>query len=288
MRMILVLALLTLTGCITGQKNRQEGGTVTAIPPKITDWLLQQSDREKFNTELEGQKEELQKQITASSNATQAQLSGLLNASVSKLGEKVTGVEARVSELVKLNATMNNTASAELKTSLDKVNAEITGIKAQMTNIVSLQNNMKAELSAITEIRAQLSAVADIKLQLGKVTADVEAQAGVNNSIDKKIEDIKQTFVSSAGRDVNMLPKQAVDIITDSWRNFGIIIGLLLGAATTIISLSFKYARQRAEKRFEIEKQTKENAYKLLHDALIEIPPEKATNLRGKLGEQNA
>jgi archaellum component FlaC len=191
------------------------------------------------------------------------------------LGEKVTGVEARISELVKLNATMNNTANTNLGARLEGVNSEIAGIKAQMTNIVNLHSN----------VEAQLSAIAQIKFQLGKMTADLAGQAGVNNSIEKRIEDLKQTFVSSAGRDVNMLPKQAVDIITESWKFFGIVIGILLIAATTIISLSYKYARQRAEKRFEIEKKTKDNIYKLLHGVLVEVPPDKATNIRNRLGE---
>jgi hypothetical protein len=264
----IILLACSITGCIdvASPKPRQEGGEIDSKGPTINLPAPQTVDTEKLEKNIKDQ-------ITASSNNTQNQLSGLVTASVSKLGEKVTGVEARVTDLIKVEATMNNTAQADLRAKVDSVITTQAEFRAEMNNMVEVSNKMSADLKAF----------ADIKFQLGKITSDIEGQAGVNNKIEKKIEDVKQTFLSRAGRDVNMLPKQAVDIITNSWMFFAGLVSTLLAAATTIISLSYKYARQRAERRFELEKDSKEKLYELLHATLVELPPEKAEGIKSKM-----
>jgi hypothetical protein len=200
-------------------------------------------------------------------------MSGLLTASVSKLGEKVTGLEANLSDLIKLNATMNNTASAEIKTKLETTLAAHIELKAEMKNMVDITSKIETHLTAIT----------DIRIALDRMTNQANAQVGWNNKFESKIEDVKQTFTSQAGRDVNMLPQQAVDVIIGSWEFFATLISIILAAATTVISRAYKLAREKAERDFQLERQEKQNIHKLLLAALAHCPADKARELEGKI-----
>lgn len=266
MNKILIIIPLILSGCIADQRTDQKGGEANTSGPTINIPPAQTVDTEKLEKNI-GDK------IIASSNTTQNQLAGLLTTSVSKVGERVTGLEANLSELIKLNATMNNTAQVEVKAKLDATISLTTQLKAEMNNMVNISNKIEAHLTALT----------DIKVELGKINTQAQGQVGWNNKLENKIEDIKQTFTSTAGRDVNNLPKQAVDIIIGSWEFFAILISILCGAATTIISYSYKLARERSDSAAKLERQSHQNTYKLLLSAISHCPLNKQEEIKKAL-----
>jgi hypothetical protein len=266
MRITLIISTLLLTGCIADQRTDNQGGNARTDGPIINLPAPQTVDTEKLEKNMTDK-------IIASSNTTQNQLSGLLTTSISKVAEKVTGLETNLSELIKLNTTINNTAQAEIKTKLDSAITLNTELKAEMKNIIEVNNKMEAELKILTEIR----------VEIGKFNTQAQGQVGWNNKLENKIEDLKQTFTSTAGRDVNMLPQQAVDVIINSWKLFAAIIATIMTAATTILSMSYHYARIRAEEAFKLEHQERQNTHKLLLIALAHCPADKADEIKRNL-----
>jgi inner membrane protein involved in colicin E2 resistance len=263
MKTIILLIPIILCGCIADQRSNNTGGDTTQSGPTINVPPPQMVD-------TTGLEKRIGDQITASSNTTQNQMSGLVTASVSKLGEKVTGLETNLSELIKLTANFNTTVQSEIKTKVEAISIINTELKAEMHNIFTISNKVEARLNVLNEI----------KLELGNLNTQAQGQVGWNNKLENRIEDVKQTFTSAAGRDVNMLPKQAVDIIIGSWEFFTIMLSIILSAATTVIAFSYRYARMRAEKRFELEKQERHNLHKLLMVALAHCPADKAEEIK--------
>lgn len=260
-RVLVFLSLsFVLFGCIRGMDIRpSDSGVVEAKAPIINVPAPQIVSTDKLEKGLSD--------IVTSSNATKAQLTGLVNAQVSKLGEKVTGLEASLSDLIKISNNMNATAQADFRARLDVTMQAYTEIKAEMHNVLSVNNDLRAQL----------------RVDLGKISTDLGAQVGVGNSIDKRIEELKQTFVSSAGRDVNMLPQQAVDIIVSSYHTFGVTVLILLVVATIVISMTFKYSRLRAEKRALDEQGERKLYYDLLISVMGKLPPEESGEIERQL-----
>ena len=249
-----------LTACIRGIDVRPDDhATIEAKAPVINLPAPQTVNTDKLEKGLSD--------IVTSSNATKAELTGLLNAQVSKLGEKVTGLEANLSDLIKINNTMSATAQAEFRARLDATFQAYTEIKAEMHNVLTVNNDLRAEM----------------RVDLGKISADLGAQVGIGNSIDKRIDELKQTFISSAGRDVNMLPQQAVDIIVSSYHTFGVTVLLLLTVATIVISMTFKYSRLRAEKRASDEQSEQKLYYDLLISVLGKLSPEESSKIERQM-----
>jgi hypothetical protein len=257
---LFLLLPFILTACIRGIDNRPDDhATIEAKAPVINLPAPQTVNTDKLEKGLS--------EIVSSSNATKAELTGLLNAQVSKLGEKVTGLETNLSDLIKINNTMSATAQAEFRARLDATLQAYTEIKAEMHNVLTVNNDLRAQL----------------RVDFGKISADLGAQVGVGNSIDKRIEELKQTFISSAGRDVNMLPQQAVDIIVSSYQTFGITVLLLLSVATIVISMTFKYSRLRAERRALDEQGERKLYYDLLISVTGKLPPEESGEIERQL-----
>src|ERR1017187_4143563 len=136
----IVLLMISLGGCIADNKGKQNSEGVSNAPSISIPF--------KGNTlplaDIVDTKElqnNIKTEIQTSSNSTQSQLSGLFNSSISKLGEKVTGVEANVDSLAKItnNMSLTNTQSAtavaEIKTNLTNTIQAIGELKAEMTNI---------------------------------------------------------------------------------------------------------------------------------------------------------
>jgi hypothetical protein len=261
-KIIILLAPFVLFGCIRGADNRKGDDNsemkVTGPIIKKIDDVSKQIDI-KDNIDKVGK--EISDKIITSSNATKADLSGLLNTSISKVGEKVTGLETNLSELIKFSATMNTNLSSEIKAKIEATATLNSELKAEMKNMINLSNKMEARLEAIT----------DIQIQLGKINTEAQAQVGLSNRIDKKVDELNQTFNSNAGRDVNMLPKQAVDIIIGGYENSAIIISLILGLASFVICMAYRYSRMRAENRFNAERDDRKFYHNLLIRALSQM-----------------
>lgn len=259
-------AIFSLTGCLSGGRAGHEGGTVRQDAPKVDIHVPppQVVDQEKVVAELGRVRSDIQTEIQHSSNNTQNALSGLVNASVSKVAERVTGVEATVKDLL----TINNTATANINTQFDSMLKATATMEARMDNVVTFNNNMQADL------KATVNALSEIKVELGKING--AAQVGFNNKIEQLQQDLKNT----AGRDVNYLPKEAVYM-------FVTIISILAGLATTIAVVMGNNARQR--ERLETEKERENVKYwqQVAMRAIGSLDPDKAAAVTRDLGLQD-
>lgn len=275
MKIIILTALmLILTGCeLTGQRNdgRQNNPVdqrpVINIPsPRI---LTSEEVKEQLATQLDKTKTDIRQDILTSTNSTQNQMQGLLNASVSKIADQVKGVEANIKDLL----TINNTATIEVKNKLE--------------NTITVVNQMKAELAVtiqmVNQVNTQLSVVNEMKVQLEKLNAQVagsaSAQVGWNNKYEQKLQNISETITSTAGRDVNYLPKEAVQIMLDRERTFTYFIGGILALAATVISLSYRFAREREAGRRQVEVTERRETYGLVMRLLAMVSNRKSSEI---------
>ena len=108
--------IVLLASCIAdqqGHQNQQVTPPVINVPPS-----------QKLDTgEL---RQGIKDDIVASSNATASQMTGAVNTSISKLAEKLVGLEANLSAVITNTDTMTNQAYAELSAKLD---ASLTAFK---------------------------------------------------------------------------------------------------------------------------------------------------------------
>ncbi len=268
MRYLVLPLLLLLTGCIADQNNRQQnqteqsGPTLNIPAPRLVpeEELKKEREagREAIRTETARVKDELKQEIQASSNNTQNQLSGLVNASVSKLAEKITGVEAK--------AEVNVQATAKMAEKMDTVvtNNAVLETKLQFQNqmIASLQISLQQQIEVNNDLRLQLE---KMNLQMQGVVAGI---AGVNN----KVETISTNATNTAGRDVNYLPKEAVDLFT-YW------LGGLFSLATLAIMWIGRNARLREKARTVEERDERQKAQELLIYTLSLLPEAKSADI---------
>jgi len=273
-KIILTALALILTGCeLTGQKNqgRQENPVdqrpvVNVEAPKL---LTSEQVKDQLATQLDSTKKDIRQEILTSTNSTQNQMQGLLNASVSKIADQVKGVEANIKDLL----TINNTANIEVKNKLENTITAVNTMKAELTTTLQMVN----------QVNAQLSVVNDMKLQLEKLNAQAaasaSAQVGWNNKYEQKLQNITETISNSAGRDVNYLPKEAVQIMLDRERTFTYFIGGILALATTIISMSYKFARQREAGRRQVEVTERRETYGLVMKLLAMVSNKKSSDV---------
>lgn len=249
---LVALLVIGLLGCIADQEHKnkqenpvkQEAPTVSVnVPPNQT------VDTDKL-------KKELVAEVQSSNNNTQNQMSGLFNASLSKLAERITGLEASIS------ATMTNTAVADLKAELKAVATATANLRAEFdTNV-----KMTAKLDAV------MTAVANMQVKFDRLEVVAQGQAGLMN----KIEEVKQDIKNTAGRDVNYMPKEAFDtavLVTESnnklWAG---ILGGIMTLAGSIAAYAYKNARAR-------EQATNH----LLMQALSELHPDQARTISANL-----
>lgn len=263
-----IVLLLFLTGCIADQNNRQAnssnqtGPTLNVPAPRlVTEEELKkerEASREAVRAETSRVKDELKTEIQASSNNTQNQLSGLVNASVSKIAEKVTGVEAK--------AEANIQATAKVADTLHTVVTNTAVLEVQLKNQVELNTRLEAKLEA------QLNITNDLRLQLEKVNLQMQGVvagiAGVNN----KVETISTNATNTAGRDVNYLPKEAVDLFT-YW------LGGLFSLATLAIMWIGRNARLRERARTAEEKDERQKTQEMLLYVLSLLPEAKSADV---------
>jgi hypothetical protein len=257
---IALCLLLLLSGCIKGQEidSRQEN-TVIQKPPVVNVNVPKAEV-----VDLDAVKREISTEIQTSSNNTSNQLSGLVNASVSKLAEKVTGLEASIS------ANMTNTAVANLKSEVQASAAIVTSLRADIRNSIDVNTKLDATLTAINQMSLS---VGKIETQM---TAAAAAQVGLENSFEQKLETINTTVKTGRDSNINYLPQAAVDIMLaqieaanengrSQNRLWMYIMGGIFTAVTTIAGYAYRNARLREQ-----------GTAKLLMQALAQLPPEKA------------
>ena len=173
--------------------------------------------------------------VETSANSTQNSLSGLVNASISKLAERVVGLEAKIEKVVGLE-----------------------------TKIDSLQNNLTASFKA--SANAELNNRIDrLETQL---TANLNASAQANLEINRKMETRLENLNATAGRDVNMLPQAAVDVMISTAQTFAGIIATLCGLASSVVVVMARNSRKRADARALTEREERKQMYELLQQVI--------------------
>jgi hypothetical protein len=223
-----------------------------------------------LESRVDGIKQDLSNEIQASSNNTQNQLSGFVNASVSKLAEKLTGVEANLKDLLTVNATMTNTLNASANTEIKaKLEASIK-LVSEINSQISINNQMTASLNS--EFKASITAMNEMKLELGKLA--LNAQAGIAN----KIQDIQTTIDSKAGRDVNYLPKEAVYIVVSTLA----LVAFVFLITVIVVGIN---SRRREEQRTISERENVARWQAIALEAISGLEPEKAKHFRSLLME---
>lgn len=276
--------LIILPGCLLGQKTRMEAQDNTTVEaPKLpdsikTDPVQRMEDKQRS----EKDKREIKEEIAASSNATRNQMSGLVTTSVSKLGEIVKGVEANLSELLKVEANLDVQARTDLQAAL-KLMAEL---KVELNNTLTISNKVADKMDSLLKINASM------ELKLGNIETNMQAQgqgaAGWRNKMEQKLDHSVQTFTSKAGRDVNMLPKSAVDMSVSMAEKAVGMLTLFCGVFSAVVAMTFRYSRQRAEERAKAANEEKQFYHKALMTALTHVPPEKASEMEAQIeGRKN-
>lgn len=239
----LTLLIILISGCAGDQKNKINQTLNTPSPvltaPATADFAP------------------IKEEVVSSANQLQSNLTGLVNTSIGKLAEKLVGLETQFESLVKIQAQMNNTATINNTATL-KAMAEF---KADIQTSIALE----------TKINNVMEAIIDTKVTIGQIKAQVEtfaqvqaqAQAGLINTITTKIDTVKNDL--NAGRDVNYLPKEAVNIIQDTNASWLKIFLTAISAVVSVAGLLVFNSRKR---------EAATNA--LLMQALAHVPPEKA------------
>ena len=264
MRVILVSSglclLLSLPGCLGSQQNTiHQEAPVSLIPPAAAAGPVALDPQAVVSA--------LRPELTASSNATQNQLNGLVNASVSKLGEKVVGLESNLRDLLHLQNTATLTAQTELQAKLQASLQATAELKLALSAITQLNTSVDTKVSALTQfetrLETSLNALTELRLRVESVAT---GQAGLSNSI--------QTL--KAGRDVNQLPTEAVYLLLG-------ITGSLCGLFTTIVTLIYRASRQRAALSAQEEREERQQTYGVLLEVLSLLPSGDHEKLQPKL-----
>jgi len=244
MRFLLPALLLCLTGCFL---DREEKPVVQNNTPA---GVIVEDD---LPTKLDAVKND----IVSSNNSTQNKMEGLITASVSKLGEKVTGLETNVGKIVGFETKLD---------SLVKLQAEFSSTIRDVNN--KLQVNASANIEAFKDLNLKLAANVEASLRL---QAELRAEMSNVLEINRKMESRIETLNASAGRDVmtNYFPKEAVDAMQNQGKVFVAIIAALCGLASTVITLLARNARIRAELRTKMEREEKQEMAGILKQLLL-------------------
>jgi len=247
---LMVILSLALFSCMFDQKgsiDQPVAPPVINIPPSQT----------VDTTELrQGVKDD----ITASSNAMANQMTGAVNAPIAKLAEKLTGLEATIRAEISNTLTSNNQVSAELRAKLEAILTIMAEINVTFKMITEFNTNIDAKLSADASLVRELHAKVDTLN--AQVAGMANGQVGLSNKMDSTIANL------TAGRDVNQMPKETVEVMLGSYRMLMYIIGGMLSALTTIAGYAYRNARNREEQQAQI-----------LMKALAQLQPESAKSL---------
>jgi hypothetical protein len=264
------ILLFCLTSCLSPE-GKQDNQTVIA-PPIINLPPAQQVDTSKIEGKVSSLEQGLVKEIQASSNNTQNQLSGLVNASISKLGDKLTGVEANLKDLLNVHLTMTNnlsaSANAEIRAKLEATMRVVSDINATM----EINNQLTASLNS--DIKASVTAMNEMKAEVGKMSAN--AQLGIAN----KLNDIYTSVDNKAGRDVNYLPREAVYIVIGT-------LALVCFVFLMVVIVAGRNSREREEQRTNTERENVARWQAIALEAIASLDPDKAKHFRTILEKKN-
>lgn len=259
--------LVALTGCVSGSKGASQDNELSIPAPIINVPPPQVVDTEELKKEIRTSSADVQREVQASSNATQNQLSGAINASVSKVAEKLVGAEAHLSELLKVQAEITNSANLNASAKLDAMVELKARLEAHMTNVVDVRNEIRADLKELVKLQADMNA---------QLNANAQGQVGWGNEMRNEMKSIKETITATAGRDVNMLPQSAVDVITNMAYGLIGIISILAALSAIVISMAYRHENQKAKAKADLEKAESERLYGILLRAMGEMPQQKA------------
>lgn len=223
LKCLLIIVPLSVTGC-----SIRDNSTRPVDQPVIVEKPIPDSA-------TVAKVEQIKQTVETSANNTQNTLSGLVNASISKLAERVTGIDAKVDR--------------------------VTGFETEIKEIAALKLQLR-DLSAQIDLRAEFNSRIDkleTKIQLG-INANAQATAEIGKKVETKLENIQAT----AGRDVNMLPQAAVDVIVSNSQIFAGVIAGLCSLAATVVSVLARNSRKRADARAQLEREERKQMYDLL------------------------
>ena len=244
-----VLMLIPLCGCLDVKPRTGNEGNDTVVQPApdvhVNVPPPQTVDQEEVKSEIRKAASDVKTEVRSSANNTQSNMSGLVNASVSKLGEEITGVKAEIGDV--------QTDVTGIKSEVGDIKTEVTGVKAEVGDV-------KTEVTGVKEM------VNDIRLEVGKINA--LGQAGINN----KLEQIEEHVKNNAGRDVNYLPREAVKLMIG-------IITALCGLATTIVMVLGRNARIREREEADRERENVKYWQGVAMKAIGALDPDKSKDI---------
>jgi uncharacterized membrane protein len=252
--LFLVFTLVFLTGCVADNNTRQTSNNHNEMPPPI----INVSTPPAQIVDTKGLEEAIRSEVVASSNLTQNQLSGLVNASISKVSEKIVGLEASISN------NMTSTVMARLQASLEASITANANFQAEVRTSLDISNRLDL---AVTAINTMSLKVGSLESQMAGAAS---AQVGFRNTFEQRMESVKNDM--QAGRDINYLPKEAVEIVLSNNRTWMSVIGGILGLAQIICLYAYRNAKLREQ-----------NTNKLLMEALSRLSPEQAESIHKKL-----
>jgi hypothetical protein len=256
------VATVLLVSCIGDQKGKQDQ---VAQPPIINVPPSQTVDTDKLRAGIKDD-------ITASSNNMANQLTGAVNAPIAKLAEKLTGLEATIQMEIKNTLSVNTQASADLRAKLEAMMTVLTEIKVSFKMItefnIGIDSKISADASLIRELQAKIDSLN------AQIAGMANGQVGLSNKLDSTIANL------TAGRDVNYLPKEAVQIMLDREKTFMYIIGSIMGVITVAIGWIGRNARERERLRTQEEREERQAATSLLMEALALLPDTKAKDVQ--------
>ena len=142
-------------------------------------------------------------------------------------------------------------------------------VSADTTN-VSSAGGLVAVTASVSKLAEELSG---IKAEIKEVKASLNVQTTATVGWRNDVKLLSEKIDASAGRDVNMLPQTAVDAmlgVNDRWAKTLIAaISVLCGLTSTVIVLSARNSRKRAETRYNMEREERQA---LLKAALRNLP----------------
>jgi hypothetical protein len=178
----IAVLLISLTGCVGSSRNTNNQTGPSLNSP---DALVKHFD---------GKLEEFKNEIQSSNNSTQSHMNGVVNAAVSKIGEKVVGVESKIDE--------------------------------------------------------------------------IKGQIGIGN----KLEELHQEIRQSAGRDINYMPRETVNLVLG-------ITGGLFALLTTAITILGRNARKREQDRTAQERENVKYWQAIAMEAISRLGAEKSRDI---------
>jgi hypothetical protein len=277
----LLVGLVLLSGCIADNKTKQENNAENTVVAPIA--IVEKS--------IDASGKLLAAQVRTEQANNNAQLSGMVTGMIHQM-------KLDFDSLIKLQATMTNTAIANVKTEFDSVVKASVEMRAEVLRQATIITRFDTQFNATananieidTKLADQMKLLSDLQIKIGRIESQNAAAAAALVGYQNQFEQIQQTLTATAGRDVttNYLPKEAVRIIENIVYMMIIIVTILCGVASTAISRAYKASRERAELRHE--ESMVEN--KRLVDIIVSILPRAAetkTTLTGTtpLADQN-